>query len=74
MKKSKYLEVIKFGENLHKLRVKKGWTQDQLSERSDVDPKYIGFIERGLRAPSIRTIAKLYKALGCTPNRLFDKV
>jgi transcriptional regulator with XRE-family HTH domain len=74
MKKSKYTEVIRFGENVRKLRVKKGLTQEDLAELTGLQAAYIGFVERGLRSPSIRTTAKLYKALGCQPNILFKGV
>jgi transcriptional regulator with XRE-family HTH domain len=74
MKKSKYTEVLKFGENVRKLRMKKGMTQEDLAELTNLQAAYIGFVERGLRSPSVRTIAKLYKALGTVPNNLFKGV
>ena len=74
MKRSKYAEVIKLGENLRKLRNDKGWTQEKLAEVADLNPKYVGFIERGLKSPSIRNIVKLYKALDCTPSKLFKDI
>ena len=74
MKTSKYQEVLKFAENVRKLRNAKGWTQEQLAEAADLNAQYIGFVERGLKAPSIRNIVKLYKALGCSPNQLFKNI
>ena len=74
MKKSKYREVLKFAENIRKLRDAKGWTQEQLAEAADLNTQYVGFVERGLKSPSIRNIVKLYKALGCKPNQLFKDI
>jgi transcriptional regulator with XRE-family HTH domain len=74
MKKSKFPEVLKLGENVRKLRAKKGWTQEKLAEVADLNPKYVGFVERGLKAPSVRNIVKLYNALGCSPSKLFEDI
>ena len=49
-------------------------TQEDLAELTNLQAAYIGFVERGLRSPSVRTIAKLYKALGTVPNNLFKGV
>ena len=74
MKKSWYPEVLKFAENVRQLRLSRGWTQEQLAEAADLNPQYIGFIERGLKSPSVKNISKLYKALACTPSKLFKNV
>lgn len=74
MKKTEYLEVLRFGENVRSLRIKKGLTQEDLAELTGLQAAYIGFIERGLRSPSVRTIAKIYKALKVTANQLFEDV
>ena len=59
-------ETIKseFGRHLRKLREDKGWTQEELADRSKMHFTYIGQIERGIRNPSLVNLYRLAKALG----------
>ena len=52
-----------FGKRLRDLRKGRGWSQEKLAERSDLDSTYIGGIERGRRNPSLVSLAKLARAL-----------
>jgi transcriptional regulator with XRE-family HTH domain len=54
------------------LREAKGWSQERLAEEAGVHRTYLGGIERGLRNPSLRNIAKLARALGVSLARLFE--
>jgi len=74
MNKSRYPEVLKFGENVRKIRTAKGWTQERLAEEAGLNPQYVGFVERGLKSPSVRNVSKIFKALGCSPSKLFKNV
>ena len=57
------------GRNLRRLREAKLLTQEKLAEKAGLDPTYISGIERGLRNPGIKNVARLAKALGLTtPN------
>ena len=51
-------------------REAKTFTQEKLAEKSGLDPTYISDIERGLRNPGIKNVAKLAKALGFTTAEL----
>jgi len=53
-----------FGNNLKALRNARSWTQDDLGERADLNPKYVGEMERGERNPSLDVILRLARALG----------
>lgn len=58
------------GQNVRKRRDEKQLTQEKLAEFSGLDPTYISGIERGLRNPGIRNVAKIAKALGLTTAEL----
>lgn len=55
------------------LRSRRGFlnlSQDELSKRSDVNSRSISQYENETCAPTLESIAKLARALGCTPNDL----
>jgi len=58
------------GKNVRAAREKSGLTQEKLAEVSELDPTYISGIERGLRNPGIRNVARIAKALGITTSEL----
>jgi len=58
------------GLNVRKNREKKHFTQEKLAERAGLDPTYISGIERGIRNPGIKNVARLAKALGLTTAEL----
>jgi transcriptional regulator with XRE-family HTH domain len=58
------------GLNLRRQREAKELTQEKLAERAGLDPTYISGIERGLRNPGIKNVARLAKALGLTTAEL----
>ena len=58
------------GLNVRRQREAKALTQEKLAEKSGLDPTYISGIERGLRNPGIKNVAKLAKALGLSTAEL----
>jgi transcriptional regulator with XRE-family HTH domain len=58
------------GQNVRKRREARELTQEKLAERANLDATYISGIERGLRNPGIKNVAKLAKALGLTTAEL----
>lgn len=60
------------GERVKRLRKQKGLTQEQLADKIRVSSTYIGFIEQGLRNPSINTADKIARVLGVKLSDLFD--
>ena len=49
-----------------------GLTQEQLAEAADVSTNFIGYVERGQRALSIKTLERIARALGVAPKDMFE--
>jgi transcriptional regulator with XRE-family HTH domain len=62
--------LASLGQNVRKKREKLELTQEKLAEFSGLDPTYISGIERGVRNPGIRNVAKIAKALGISTSEL----
>ena len=62
--------LISLGRNLRQARERKELTQEKLAEIAEIDPTYVSGIERGLRNPGIKNVARLAKALGITTSEL----
>ncbi|MBK8002027.1 MAG: helix-turn-helix transcriptional regulator [Verrucomicrobia bacterium] len=58
------------GQNVRRRREARELTQEKLAEKAGLDPTYISGIERGLRNPGIKNVAKLAKALGFSTAEL----
>ena len=59
-----------FGRNVARIRDQKGFSQDKLAEKADLDRTYISGIERGVRNPGIKTVFRIAKALSVSVNEL----
>ena len=57
---------------LKEMRVARGLSQLQLAKLSKVSYGYISELENGKKSPTIDTICRLAKALGCKPEELFS--
>lgn len=62
--------VIQIGENIRAQRKRSHLTQEHLAELADVDPSYIGQIERGLQVPSLKILWKLSVSLRISLSQL----
>lgn len=60
------------GQNVRRLRIEKGLTQEQLAFEAEIDLTYLGDIERGKRNPSVLVLARLAAAVGVVPAKLFN--
>ena len=61
-----------FGLRIKGLREAKGWTQEYLAERMDINPKYLSSIERGKENPTFDMLTKFSTALRVEMWELFD--
>ncbi|MBS6623034.1 MAG: helix-turn-helix transcriptional regulator [Faecalibacterium prausnitzii] len=52
-----------FGQRLREQRLKQNLTLEQLAEKANLSPNYVGMVERGLKEPGLATIVKLLNGL-----------
>lgn len=57
------MTIEQFSLVLRQLREERGWSQEQLAERADLNRSYLGEVERGHAVPSLITVSKLATAL-----------
>jgi transcriptional regulator with XRE-family HTH domain len=62
----------KIGKNLKKYRELKGFSQEELAERLDANPKYVGHVERFERYVGLKKLIKLSFILEIELKDLFD--
>lgn len=68
--KEMLLDVI--GKNIKNLRLKKRLTQEELSEKAQINPKYLGEVERGEKSPSGIVVYKLSQALNTSVCKILS--
>ena len=66
------IDFMQIGAKIKALRLKKGLTQEELGERTDLTKGYISQLERDLNSPSIETLFNILEVLGSTPKEFFD--
>ena len=62
------------GARVKEIRNKKGLTQEQLSERMEINPKYLSSIERGNENPTLNTLIKLSESLEVDLGEIFSLI
>jgi len=58
------------GTNVLKLRKRRGLSQEELADDSEIDVTYLRGIERGRRNPSLLVMVRLAERLGVHPTKL----
>jgi len=71
MKRSPESSNILLGRRIRSLRNAKGWTQQDLGGRADINYKFLGEIERGQQNPSFQILVKIADALEVELPELF---
>ena len=62
--------LMRFAENVHRLRLKQKLSQKELARRVGISVSYVSMLERGHRSPPLETVEKLAKAFAVPPARL----
>ncbi len=58
------------GSRVKQVRLKKGLTQERLSELSNISSKYVSVLEGGHKKPSIETLVRISNSLGVSVDYL----
>ncbi|HXW20595.1 MAG TPA: helix-turn-helix transcriptional regulator [Roseiarcus sp.] len=58
------------GENVRRARRAMGVSQEALADMAKIDRTYVSGVERGVRNPSVKIVARFAKALKTTPDAL----
>lgn len=59
-----------FGLKVRMQRYELGFTQEEIAEKADLHPTYLGSVERGERNIALENIVALARALNCSPKDL----
>ena len=59
------------GKTIQKLRKMKGLTQEEFAEKIGTGRTYVGYIEQGVKRPSLEMLDKIAKGLGVKIKDLF---
>ncbi|HWC57645.1 MAG TPA: helix-turn-helix transcriptional regulator [Candidatus Paceibacterota bacterium] len=62
---------LKLGKRIKEMRIRQGYSQEELASLSKLHRTYISDIERGERNVSVENIEKIAKALKIDPSELF---
>ena len=63
----------RLGKNLRRLRLQKGWSQEEFAFEANIHRTYVSDLERGARNPTIVVVEKLAISLGVTVSELFEE-
>jgi transcriptional regulator with XRE-family HTH domain len=64
----------RFGRLVRRLRVEKGYSQEEFSFRVGLHQTYVSSVERGERNVTIQTADRIAKALGTTLSSMFSEL
>jgi transcriptional regulator with XRE-family HTH domain len=62
----------RLGSNLKRLRLEKGWSQEEFADRAGIHRTYVSDIERAARNPTITVVEKLAKPLNVSASVLLQ--
>ena len=64
--------VVKIGEKLKDLRIRRAWTQEELATAAGIGKNTVNRLERDLTEPRPPTLRKLAEALEVDPSELVE--
>jgi transcriptional regulator with XRE-family HTH domain len=66
-------ERKRLGRRVKQLRHRRGYTQEQLAERMEINAKYLSSIERGMENPTLDLLVRLAHGLQVDLHELFQR-
>lgn len=69
---SRYI-ARQFGKRVRSLRKERGLSQEEFAAQCELDPSYVGGIERGERNPALKNIARIADTLKVRVRDLFPE-
>lgn len=60
------------GRNVRRMRSARGWSQEQLAEKSELSQQFISRIEAGIQNPTLKSLGRLADALDVAAASLLD--
>lgn len=66
------LDKTILGKKIRQIRIDKGFSQEQLSEKIDISPRHMCTIENGNSFPSIETFVNICEILDIDINKFFN--
>jgi transcriptional regulator with XRE-family HTH domain len=55
--------TVFFGERVHRARLRRRWSQEELAHKAGLHPTYISGVERGRRNPTLDVVERIAQAL-----------
>ena len=65
------MDKYSVGERIKEVRLKAGFTQQELAQKAGVSNVYLGEIERGLKMPSLKSFVNIIQALDVSADYIF---
>ncbi|WP_230396305.1 helix-turn-helix domain-containing protein [Streptomyces blattellae] len=66
--------LVSFGMQIRRLREERGYSLEELAERSGLSFRGLIYIEHGRRNPGVLTVLSIASGLNVAPARLFEDV
>jgi transcriptional regulator with XRE-family HTH domain len=66
--------AVRFGAIIRRLREQRRWTLIDFGRKANMNPTYLGFIERGENSPTLDTCILLAKVLGAEASEILREM
>src|SRR5438552_1206800 len=67
-------QAVRFGAIIRRLREQRRWTLIDFGRKANMNPTYLGFIERGENSPTLDTVILLAKVLGAEASEILREM
>lgn len=68
------MDLKSIGKRIREKRIDHSWSQEELAEKVNVSPVYIGMIERGEKLPRLETFISIVNVLDVTSDDVLQDV